>query len=120
LAGAAVLAVAGYYPTRRVRGDEGVRAMVVAQTVVLAVVYATLLPAVRQMASTDPTRCLRAGLKVGTIRLIAACGVVGIAAWLEIAEPRALLIWAAIAYIVMIKIETLVLLKWIAQGETRK
>ena len=120
LAVAVVLAVAGYYPTRRLRGDEGIRAMVVAQAVVLAVVYATLLPAVRQMASADPTRRLRAGLRVGTVRLIVAGCVIGLAAWREVAEPRVLLIWAAIAYVVMIKIETLVLVNWLARGERRK
>jgi hypothetical protein len=119
LAGAILLAVAGYYPTRRLRGDEGIRAMVVAQGMVLAVVYATLLPAMKWMAAVEPAKRLETGLKVGTIRLVVTILLIGAGTWMRWAETRAFLMWAAIAYIVMIKIETVVLLMWSRRIEKR-
>lgn len=119
LAVTVVLVVAGYYPTRRLAGDEGVRAMILAQGLVLAVVYGTLAPAMKRMTVLEPARHLQVGLKVGTTRLVATAILAGSGVWLKWAEPRVFLLWAAIAYGVMISIETVVLLWWSRRIEKR-
>ncbi len=118
LVGMVVLFVSGYYPTRRLCGDAGTKAMVIAQVLVAAVVYATLLPAARQVSKGGPAG-LKAGLRAGTVRLVLTTALIALVAWRRLAEPRAFLVWTAVAYVVMIKIETLVLLRWGRQAEQR-
>ena len=107
-----VLAAAGCYPTWRIGGRAGMEGMVAGQLLVVLVVYATLLPALRRMVSDDAAGRLQAGLKVGLIRLVLTVGAMVVIAWRRWAEPKVFLTWVAIAYVVMVKLETVVLLRW--------
>ncbi len=105
------LAVAGCYPTWRVGGRAGLEAMFAGQLLVLFVVYATLLPARRRMSLNDAVGRLQTGLKVGAIRLVLTAAAMVVIAWCRWAEPKVFLTWVAIAYLAMVKIETIVLLR---------
>ena len=111
-AGWAVLAAAGYAPTRSLAGGTGIEAMFTAQALIVAVVYVTLVPTMRQMVSGDAARRFRLALKAGMIRLIITVPLVAITAWRGGVEPAAFLIWAAIAYALMIQLETMTLVYW--------
>ncbi len=108
----AVMAAAGYLPTRWLCGDGGVEAMLAAQGVVGAIVYVTLLPTARRMAAADTAGRLRLGLRASAFRLIATMAVIGAIVLREMVKPAPFLVWAAISYVVMIKVETLVLILW--------
>lgn len=112
LVAAVALAAAGCYPTWRLGGRAGVEAMFAGQSLVLLVVYTTLLPALRRMAMDDAAGRLQTGLKVGAIRLILTAAAMVVIAWRRWAEPKMFLTWVAAAYLVMVKIETLLLLRW--------
>jgi len=107
-----VLAAAGCYPTWRIGGRAGVEGMLAGQLLVLLVVYATLLPALWRMVPDEAAGRLQTGLKVGLIRLVLTVGAMVVIAWRRWAEPKVFLTWAAIAYVVMAKLETVVLLRW--------
>ncbi len=107
-----VLAAAGYVPTRRWGGPGGVEAMIAAQLLVAAVVYGTMVPALRRMAAVDGPGRLRLGLKVGGIRFLLTAAIGAVIAWCRTVQPAAFLIWLGITYVVMIKIETLALIHW--------
>lgn len=107
-----VLAAAGCYPTWRIGGRAGVEGMLAGQLLVLLVVYATLLPALWRMVPDEVAGRLHAGLKVGLIRLALTVGAMVVIAWRRWAEPKMFLTWVAIAYVVMAKLETVVLLRW--------
>ncbi len=108
----AVMAAVGYLPTKSLGGRPGVEGMIVGQAVVLAVVYATLLPAVRRMVGLDAPGRLRLGLKAGAIRLIVTLSVITVIACVGGVAPVSFLVWVAIAYVVIIQVETLALVYW--------
>ncbi|MGQ9650290.1 MAG: hypothetical protein ACUVXJ_09290 [Phycisphaerae bacterium] len=107
-----VLAAAGCYPTWRIGGRAGVEGMLAGQLLVLLVVYATLFTALWRMVPDEAVGRLQAGLKVGLIRLVLTVGAMVVIAWRRWAEPKVFLTWVAIAYVVMAKLETVVLLRW--------
>jgi hypothetical protein len=111
-AGWLVLAAAGYVPTRRLGGPDGPAAMIAAQALVLAVIYATMLPALWRMATADGPGRLRLGLKVAAIRFLLTAAIGAVIAWRGVIQPAVFLIWLGITYLVMIKIETLALIHW--------
>ena len=112
LAAWVVIAAGGYLPTRSVGGWRAVQAMIVAQAVVVTIVYATLLPAMRRMGRTDAPGRFRLALKAGAVRLIVTLAVISLLAWLGGVDAVAFLIWVAIAYVVMIQVETVTLMWW--------
>lgn len=112
LAGWLLTAAAGYYPTRSLGGRNGLEAMFAAQALVVAIVYVTLLPAMRKMVGASPAEKLRVALKAGTIRLLVTLPVIAAVAWRGVFEPAAFLIWVAITYVVLIQVETLTLVYW--------
>lgn len=119
LVGCVILAAAGYYPTAVLAGQRGLRAMAVAQVVVLAVVYATLVPAMRRLAMATPERRLQVALSAAVVRFVATVFIAAAVAWRGIVDPAVFLIWVGIAYVVMIKIETLSLIAWMRVLEKR-
>ena len=107
-----VLGAAGYWPTREVGGDEAVTAMIAAVVVVTAVVYATLIPALRRMVRADDKHRLLLGFHVAAVRFIVTLSAAAMIAWRELVEPQAFLIWIAVAYVLMTLVETWVLVCW--------
>ena len=120
MAGWLVMAAGGGLPTQYLGGRSGIEAMVTAQAVVVAVVYTTLLPAMRQMLYADAKARFRIALKAGTTRFILTVLISGVIAWRWLAEPNAFLIWVAIAYVLMIKVETLTLIWWAKKIESQQ
>jgi len=120
LAAWAVLAGAGYLPTRSLRGRSGIEAMLAGQAVVVFIVYATLVPAMRRMARADAAHRLRVFLEAGAMRLILTLPVISLIVWLGGVDPVAFLIWVAIAYVVMVKVATLALVCWHRRLEDRR
>jgi len=112
LAAWAVMATVGYVPTQSLGGWSAVKAMIVGQAVVVAIVYATLVPAIRGMAGADAQGRLRVGLRAGAIRLGVTLPVAAAIAWYGSLDAVVFLVWVAIAYVVMIKVETLTLIWW--------
>jgi len=120
LAGWVVMAVAGYLPTQSLSGWRGVEAMIVAQAVVVAIVYATLVPAVRRMAKADAQDRFQHALKAGVIRLMLTLLASVAVAFGSPVEPGAFLIWVGTAYVVMINVETLILVYWMKHLERQR
>ncbi|MBN2562187.1 MAG: hypothetical protein JXQ75_14785 [Phycisphaerae bacterium] len=112
LAGWLVLVVVGYLPTRSLGGAGALEAMVAGQAVVVAVVYGTLVPALRRMATAEARVRLRIALKAGGVRFLLTVLIGAVVAWRGFVEPSVFLIWLAIAYVVMIKIEVWTLIRW--------
>jgi hypothetical protein len=111
-AAAIVLAAVGYLPTNSLGGPDGLKAMVTAQATVLAVIYATLVPGLRRMASAaGPTR-LRVGLEAGFARFLLTMMLAVVIMWRKCVDGPVFLGWLAITYIVMIKVETWVFICW--------
>lgn len=107
-----IMVSVGYWPTRSVAGAGGVYAMLAAQAMVVIIVYATLVPAMRRMAIADAPGRLQAALKAGTVRLILTLVATGVIVWRAGIDRATFLIWTAIAYVVMVNVETLVLVYW--------
>lgn len=108
----AALAAIGYYPTLRWAGDGGLRAMFAGQSLVIAVTFITTMVAMRRMVGRDAVGRYRVVLGAGAARL---CATIGAAVALALNGPAsrgAFLVWVAISYVVMIKVETLALIRW--------
>jgi hypothetical protein len=120
LGGGCLLAMAGYFPTRSLGGQVGVEAMVVAQAVVMAVVYATLVPAMRRMVGADAQGRFRIALKASVIRFLLTVFLASVVAWRGDVDPTAFLVWVGITYVVMIKVETWALIHWSKRLESHK
>ena len=106
------LAVVGYLPTRSWVGAGGLEAMLAAQGLVLAVVYATLVPGLRRMAAADKPTRLRIGLTLGVVRLLLTIALAAVMVLRELVDRSTFLIWLAIAYVVLIQVETWALIHW--------
>jgi hypothetical protein len=111
-AGGLGLVVMGYFPTSSIAGRTGLGAMLAAQAVVVALVYATVVPALRRMVGADVKRRFRIALQAGVIRFLATVLVAAAVGWYAKLNTDVFLVWLAIAYVVMIKIETWVLIHW--------
>lgn len=119
LVGWAVLAAVGYYPTALRGGRAALTAMVAAQAVVVVIVYVTLLLAMGGMVGVGPPERLKLAFKAATVRFVLTLAVVGAVAWRGPLSAPAFLVWAAISYVVMIKVETIALIGWIRILERR-
>lgn len=114
------LGAIGFLPTRRLAGATGVEAMMAALGVVLGAVYATLLPAMRRMtAAADPAARFKAAFRAGLERMVITLAVAGAIAWRVRLDVRSFLVWVAISYVVTIKVETLILIRWSRRLEKR-
>ena len=115
-----LLVVIGYFPTQSLGGRRGVEAMIIAQAVVVGIVYVTLIPAMRQMVIAERAQRFQIALKAGAIRFILTLLVVVVVAWGGTLNKTVFLMWVAIAYIVMIKVETLSLIHWSKRLESQQ
>ena len=112
MAGGALLALLGYWPTRTQAGREGAAAMAIALVLVLAVAYATLIPAMVRMAKAERRQRFRIALTAGVVRFLTTMIAVGVALWHGLAAPAVFLIWVAMSYLVLIGLETWALVSW--------
>jgi hypothetical protein len=104
-AAALILAAVGYFPTRLLAGRAGLAAMVAAQAIVLVVIYGTLAPALSRMTADGAAR-LRIGLAVGVVRFLLTMLLGAVIVWKSFFVPPVFLIWLAVSYVVLIKVET--------------
>jgi hypothetical protein len=108
----AVLMGVGYYPTRRIAGQEGVIAMLVAQALVFIVVMATVLPKIGVFANAKPSSRLKLALKMAAQRMCLAMALGAVIVWRGIVEVDVFLIWMALAYLILVQVETFALYRW--------
>lgn len=109
----------GYWPTRVSAGGEGAAAMLSAVTLVLVVVYATLVPAMWRMGKAEARRRFQIALGAGVIRFLATAAATGLIVWRGLDSPAVFLIWVAIAYVLLIGVETWTLISWTKRLEIR-
>jgi hypothetical protein len=107
-----LLALSGYWPTRVYCGPRGIQGMLAAQVLVVVVVYVTLVPAIARMATADAPGRLKIGFKAAFARFLFTLALAGLVVWRGDVERQVFLVWVAIAYVVMIKCETFVLVRW--------
>lgn len=119
LAGGGLLAMIGYWPMRRLTGEEGAAAMLAALGLVLVAVYATLLPAMWWMGKAEARRRFQIALGAGVIRFLATAAAAGLIVWRGLDNPEVFPIWVAIAYVLLIGVETWTLITWSQQLESR-
>jgi hypothetical protein len=113
-----VLMIAIGWQTTQARGGRpAVEAMILAQIVLLAIVYSSLLPILRRMAKADAANRLKLAMRAGGQRFLltlVAVAVVIVGGW---AERRPFLLWIAIGYVVMTLAETIALTRWLNETE---
>ncbi|MBI4580819.1 MAG: hypothetical protein HY718_14015 [Planctomycetes bacterium] len=114
-----LLVIIGWWPTQARGGPPAIEAMLLAQAVLLGVVYATVLPALRRMLSAGPTERLKLALRAAAQRFVltlAAAGGAAAAGWVD---RQAFLVWIGIGYVVLILAETAALVRWMRCSETK-
>jgi hypothetical protein len=100
-----ILAAAGCLPTWLLAGRAGLGAMIAAQTIVLVAIYGTLTPALSRMTADGAAR-LRIGLAAGVARFLLTMLLGAVIVWRNLFALPVFLIWLAISYAVLIKVET--------------
>jgi len=115
-----IIAAVGYVPTKLLAGWNGVQAMFAAQAMVTAIVYLTLIPAMWQMAGAEKPQQLKIAFKVVAVRFIITLLAIVIVVWQGFVHTTVFLVWSAVAYLMMIKMETLILVKWSNLSECRQ
>lgn len=115
-----LMGLAGFHPTRLLAGAAGVQAMVLAQTMVMVVVLATLLPAMKRMSRVVPADRLKVALAAAGARFFVTALLAAIVAWRWRVHPVAFLTWTGIAYVVMVNLETICLVRWMKRLEQLK
>ncbi len=111
LAGAACMVI-GYGPTRSMSGVPGLRAMATAVGLVVAIVYLTLLPAMRRMVGVPITTRFQIALMTSMKRFFftLAAGV-AMAMYGDVALT-AFAMWLGGTYAALIMVETWILVRW--------
>lgn len=107
-----LLAAGGYYPTRSLAGDDGLQAMIVAQTLVVAVVLATLLLAMKRMVGKPPLDRFKAAMSAAAVRFLATGGLLIVIAVRGHVHVFAFLLWGAVSYLAMVLLEAIALARW--------
>lgn len=120
LMGWVVLAAAGYIPTRRLAGTEGVQAMLAAQCLVAVVVFATMLSAMQRMVGKSPVDGFRIAMLAGFVRFLVALFLLGGIAWLARVPVAAFLVWGAITYAAMVMLEAVAFSRWTRYLESER
>ena len=106
------LAVIGYWPTRMWGGPEAVRSMWAAQLIVVLIVTATSWRAGCIMPKANASGRLKIAFSIACGRFLLTLALAGVCFWQGDFEPRSFMIWLALAYLVMIKIQTIILIRW--------
>jgi hypothetical protein len=108
----AFLIAAGYRPTSRIAGLDGVIAMITAQLLILGIILATLLYNIGKIKAAEPNKRLQIALKMSAQRLFFTMIMGAVVALQNLVATEAFLIWLAIAYFVLVQVETLTLFYW--------
>lgn len=111
--------VVGAWPTYVLGGWAGVKTMLLALVILMAVLCKTLLPVRRKMALANETRRLRIALGVAGQRFVVILAVAVAASWFEWANRERFLVWLAIGYVTLTLAETIALVRWMRKTETR-
>ena len=112
-----VMLAIGWQTTQTRGGRRVVEAMILAQGVLLLVVYSSLLPILRKLATADGNTRLKLAMRAGVQRFLMTLVAVGIIIARDWAERRPFLIWIGIGYIVMTLAETIALSRWLQHTE---
>lgn len=115
-----VLAAGGYFPTRSLAGDDGLRAMYLAQTLVVAVVLATLLMAMKRMVGKSPVDRFKIAMLAGAVRFLATAGLLIAFAVRGRVHVFAFLLWGAATYLAMVMLEAIALARWFRYLESEE
>lgn len=111
--------VVGVWPTYVLGGWAGVKTMLLALAILAAVLYRTLLPIRRKMVLVGDVQRLRVAFGVGGQRFVLILVVAVAASWFEWANRELFLVWIAIGYVTMMLAETIALVRWMRNTETR-
>src|SRR5688572_17636477 len=111
-----LLLLIGFWPTQALAGNAGVRAMFVAQAAVVLIVYGTLVPALKRMQGASPRAAFQIAFKASGVRFLLTLLVAVAIGW-KAQGASVSLVWLAIAYAVMIQVETMVFLRWMKSNE---
>lgn len=117
LAAGLLMSAIGYWPTAARAGRAGVEAMVVAQAMMLAIVYATLLPIVWKVATADGPGRMVLAFKAAGRRFILTLLAAGAFTWLEPVDRTVFLVWMGMGYVVLTLAETIALVRWMSKTE---
>ena len=102
----------GYWPTAKLVGNEKLDALWAAIALVWLIVSVTLRSGLKRMATAPQTERLKIGMAVGVVRMFATIPIAAVIGFRKLVDPQVFLIWVAISYVVMIKVETIALLRW--------
>jgi len=80
--------------------------------VVWLVILVTMRVGLTRMASAPQTERLKIGMAVGVVRMFATVSIAAVIGFRQLVDPQVFLIWVALSYVVMIKVETIALLRW--------
>jgi len=119
-AGGLALAAIGYYPTRLLAGQEGVRAMLLAQALVAMVVLATLMSAMRKMVGKSQVDRFRIAMAAGLTRFLVTVPLLAAVSWRGRVDVATFALWGAASYVVMILLEAVVLARWFRYLESER
>lgn len=111
-----LMLVVGWRRTEAWGGRPAVEAMILAQILLLAVVYVSILPIFRQLAQADPLNRLKLTMRAGGIRFLLTLAGVAVILGGGWAERRPFLLWIGIGYVVMTLAETLALARWLRKS----
>lgn len=112
-----LLVILGIWPTQSLAGSAGVRAMLMAQAAVVLIVYGTLVPALKKMRGASPRAGFQIAFMASGVRFLLTLLVAAMMGWRAGQHAVVLLVWLAIAYAVMIQVETVVFLRWMKSNE---
>jgi hypothetical protein len=112
LVASGLMILIGWRPTSARGGEPAVAAMILAQAVLLAASYASVVPATRKMAGLPPSRRFALAFRAGAVRFAATLGL-SVALVVAGAVPRqAFLVWVGMGYVVLTLAETVALVRW--------
>lgn len=103
----------GWRRTDTLGGRPAVEAMLLAQILLLAVVYASILPIVRKLSAADGLGRLKLAMQAGGVRFLLTLAVVAVVLIGDWVERRSFLVWIGIGYVVMTLAETVALARWL-------
>lgn len=109
----------GWQFTHERSGRGGLQAMLLAQVLLLTVVYATLLPKLPRMTRAADLERLKLAFKAAGQRFVLTLLVAGAIAWRWPAQREVFLVWIAVGYVVFTLAETVALVRWMKKTESK-
>lgn len=119
LSASLLMCLVGWRPTQVWAGEGAIKSLILAQALLLTVLYATLLPIMRRMASADSLQRLQLAFRAAGQRFILTLLAAGSVAWTRPADRRVFLVWIAVGYVTLTLAETIALVRWMKRTENR-